>query len=97
MALLFFPLALIPSSEKVLSVPIFFFGLALTTNDGLVALIGIALPWGGRRDASVFLGGFSVFLGGYRAGVPGTALASIGQLVSRFVRVRSIPRRGYRR
>lgn len=46
MALLFFPLALIPSSEKVLSVPIFFFGLALTTNDGLVALIGIAVTLG---------------------------------------------------
>ena len=46
MALLFFPLALIPSSEKLLSVPIFFFGLALTTNDGLVALIGIAVTLG---------------------------------------------------
>lgn len=43
MALLFFPLAIIPSSEKVLAAPVFFFGLALTVNDGLLALIGLAI------------------------------------------------------
>lgn len=43
MALLFFPLAIIPSSEKVLAAPVFFFGLALTTNDGLLALLGLTI------------------------------------------------------
>ena len=43
MALLFFPLAFIPSSEKVLSAPVLFFGLALTANDGLLALIGLVI------------------------------------------------------
>lgn len=43
MALLFFPLAFIPSSEKVLAAPVFFFGLALTANDGLLALVGLVV------------------------------------------------------
>jgi hypothetical protein len=46
MAILFFPLAFIPSSEKVLAVPIFFFGLALTARDGLLALIGLGFTLG---------------------------------------------------
>lgn len=41
MALMFFPLAFIPSSEKVLAAPVLFFGLALTANDGLLAAIGL--------------------------------------------------------
>jgi hypothetical protein len=46
LAILFFPLAFIPSSEKVLAVPIFFFGLALTARDGLLALIGLGFTLG---------------------------------------------------
>lgn len=46
MALLFFPLAFIPASEKVLAVPIFFFGLALTAGDGLLAAIGLTVTTG---------------------------------------------------
>jgi hypothetical protein len=46
LALLFFPLAIIPASEKALAVPIFFFALALTARDGLLALLGLAATGG---------------------------------------------------
>ncbi len=43
LAILFFPFALIPSSEKVLVAPVFVFGLALTANDGLLAIVGVVV------------------------------------------------------
>lgn len=46
MALLFFPFAFIPSSERLLAIPVFFFGVALTVGDGLLALIGLSLAVG---------------------------------------------------
>jgi hypothetical protein len=45
-ALLFFPLAFIPGSEKALAVPVFLFSLALTARDGLLVLLGVAATGG---------------------------------------------------
>lgn len=43
LALLTFPLAILPGGENVPAAAVFFFGLALTARDGLLALIGLVI------------------------------------------------------